>query len=165
MSEPEPQAVFVADTPTFVDHMFDLMLASIPLSAFSLGVIMMYVGSPSSSSKPEDEDGLFRLGLSICLLALIGLWYMPVRLLVYQGRFYIKILDESIEYQWIEGKKKTILFSEIADYFTSEGILQLQHKEPWSGMGVQLYYMSHANREVLLGMIEQRCGFPPSCRN
>lgn len=165
MSEPEPQAVFVADAPNFVGLIVDLMLASVPLSVVALGGIMMYVGSPSSSSKPEDEDGLFRLGLSICLLALIGLWYMPVRLLVYQGRFYIKILDESIEYQWIEGNKKTILFSQIENYWTYEGVLTLSHKEPWSSMSVQLYYMSRANREVLLGMIEQKCGFPPGCRN
>jgi hypothetical protein len=115
MSEPEPQAVFVADSPNFVDLIVSLMLASIPLSVFALGGVMMYIGSPSGSSKPEDEDGLFRLGLAISLLALTGLWYMPVRLLAYRGRFYIKILDESLEYQWIEGKKKTLLFSEIEE--------------------------------------------------
>lgn len=165
MSEPEPQAVFVADSPNFVDLIVDLMLASVPLSVVALGGIMMYVGSPSGSSKPEDADGLFWLGLAICLLALIGLWYMPVRLWAYRGRFWIKILDESLEYQWIEGKKKAILFREIENYWTTEGVLVLLHKEPWSGMSVQLFYMSRANREVLLGMIEQKCGFPPSCRN
>ena len=165
MSEPEPQAVFVADSPSFVDLIVSLMLASIPLSVFALGGIMMYVGPPSGFSKPEDEDGLFRLGLAISLLALIGLWYAPVRLWVYRGKFCIKILDKSLEYQWIEGKEKTLLFSEIEEYGTYEGVLTLSHKVPWSGMSVQLFYMSRANREVLLELIEAKCGFPPSYRD
>jgi|GEM_PF-4142013 len=162
MSEPEPQAVFVADSPNFVDLIVSLMLASIPLSVFALGGVIMYIGSPSGSSKPEDGDGIFRLGLAISLLALIGLWYMPVRLWVYRGKFYIKILDESLEYQWIEGKKKAFLFSEIEEYWTDEGVLTLSHNAPFSGLSVELYYMSRANREVLLELIEAKCGFPPS---
>ncbi|MFO0180310.1 MAG: hypothetical protein ACK517_00875 [bacterium] len=147
--------------------LFDLFIMMFPSCFVAIGLFLMTANldfSETPNAWNEAVNAQIFFGAAFFLIGLIFIWSI-VRLWFYRKRFYIKILDDSIEYQWIEGKKKTFLFSQIEDYLTSEGVLTLRHNDPFSSLSVQLYYMSRTNREVLLELIEAKCGFPPSRRD
>lgn len=159
--------IFRYDEDTVPEILLNLFILMFPSCFVAIGLLLMtanldFSETPNVLNEMLNAQTFF--GAAFFLIGFVFIWSI-VRLWFYRKRFYIKILNDSIEYQWIEGKKKTILISEIEDYWTSEGVLTLSHNDPWSGLSVQLYFMSRANREVLLELIEAKCGFPPSLRD